>query len=262
MREQEVPVLHSSREALNSLLELHRESIAPRRLASLVLADPYLALKLLRRVESKRSTRLGRETTTPLASVLHAGIDEMAEVIMTGTSVPADNAGQTECHRSASMASALARDWAALRADTSPGEVAMAALLAETGELLLWHFAPELPDKVVEEMRSGRASGAVQAQHQVCGFSFKEMTLAVAESMQLPKAITHLIHGTGTLRANLVRIASETARHIAANPEHPEIPADILRIRELLPRASPRQVLGPLPVSAEFKECVMEQLGR
>lgn len=255
-------MLRSTREALTDLLESHRDAIAPRKLAGLVLADPYLALKLLRRVESRRSTRLGRETTTPLASVLHAGLDEMAEVIMTGTSVEAVSAGQTECHRSASMASALARDWAAMRADIAPGEVAMAALLAETGELLLWHFAPELPDKVLEEMRAGRAIGAVQAQHQVCGFSFKEMTLALAESMQLPKLITLLIHGTGTLRANIARVASETARHITANPEHPEIPVDIVRIRELLPRASLRQLLGPLPVSTEFKECVMEQLGQ
>lgn len=260
LRDQEVPVLPSTRDALRKLLESHRETIAPRRLAGLVLADPYLALKLLRRVESRRSTRLGRETTTPLASVLHAGVDELQEVILTGSSVEAVSPGLLECHRGASIASSLARDWATMRADVSPGELAMAALLAETGELLLWHFAPELPGQVCEEMESGRASGVVEAQHRVCGFSFKEMTIALAESMQLPKLITLLIHGTGTLRANLARVASETARHIAANPEHPEIVGDILRVRELLPRASLRLLLAPLPVSGEYKEYVMAQV--
>lgn len=262
LRDQDVPVLPATREALRTLLESDRDAIAPRKLAGLVLTDPYLALKLLRRVESRRSTRLGRETTTLLASVLHAGLDDVAEVIMTSTRVRADNAGLNECHRSALIASALARDWARVRADISPDEVAMAALLAETGELLLWHFAPELPGKVREEMISGRASEAVQAQQQVCGFSFREMTIAMAEAMELPKLTTLLIHGTGALRANIARIASETARHIAANPEHPEIPEDIARLRESLPGASLRQLIAPLPVSSEFKERVMERLGK
>jgi hypothetical protein len=194
--------------------------------------------------------------------VLHAGLDELQEVILTGSSVEAVSAGLTECHRGASMASSLARDWATMRADVSPGEVAMAALLAESGELLLWHFAPELPGQVREEIESGRASCFVEAQHRVCGFSFKEMTIALAEAMQLPKLITLLIHGTGTLRANLARIASETARHIAANPEHPEIVGDILRVRELVPRASLRLLLAPLPVSSEYKEYVKAQVAK
>ena len=40
--------------------------------------------------------------------------------------------------------------WGSARADVSRDEVAMASLLAEIGELLLWSVAPELPVSALE----------------------------------------------------------------------------------------------------------------
>ena len=40
------------------------------------------------------------------------------------------------------LASRLALRWGTARADISPDEIAMAALLSEIGELLLWSFRP------------------------------------------------------------------------------------------------------------------------
>ena len=98
--------------------------------------------------------------------------------------------------------------WAAHRADVSPEEVALAALLGEMGELMLWAFFPELPQRALEELKSGRATRNVQAQQQVAGFSFKQPSVSLIETLGLPPLIMQLVKGADTPRANIARIAS------------------------------------------------------
>jgi HD-like signal output (HDOD) protein len=165
--------------------------------------------------------------------------------------------GLNECEGRAVMAAGIARGWASLRADVSPDEVCLAALLSEAGELLLWHFAPELPQRALDELHSGRALRTLQAQQQTLGFTFKQLSLALAESWVLPHLITMLIKGTDNVRANITRVAIETARHITTHPENPAIPADIVNIRNIIHGASDEALLAPLPISAEYKDSVL-----
>jgi HD-like signal output (HDOD) protein len=135
----------------------------------------------------------------------------------------------------------------------SPDEVALAALLSECGELLLWHFAPELPLKVIAELSSGRAFRPIKAQTQALGFSFKQMTLTLVEAWKLPNIIALLIKGTDTARANIARMAVDTARHIVVNNRHPALPAELVNIKAVLPEASYAKLIAPLPIPDDYK---------
>jgi ATP adenylyltransferase/5',5'''-P-1,P-4-tetraphosphate phosphorylase II len=66
-----------------------------------------------------------------------------------------------------------------------------------------------------------------------------------------------LIRGSDTLRANIARIAEDTARHITTHPENPAIPADLAAIKNLIPGVSHQSLIAPLPISAEYKEQVL-----
>ncbi len=184
LKDKEIPVLPRTRALVQALREQGAEvqdQLSARELLGIVYSDPYLALKLLRRAERHRSRRLGQETTTALAAIMHAGLDEIITLVDESPVSDDTLRSANDCEFGAVMAASIARGWATLRTDVSPEEVALAALLSEIGELLLWHFAPELTLKAEEELASGRAFRAVKAQQQAVGFSFRQMTLALVQ---------------------------------------------------------------------------------
>ena len=214
-------------------------------------------LRSLRYAESRRSRRLGHDTTTPMASIMQIGADGLLEIVNTSPLCDDMNVGLANCEFSSASASFIARAWSAHRADVSPDEIAFAALLADIGEMMLWHFASELPEQVQQELQSGRAFSALQAQQQGAGFSFKALSLALAEAWQLSPLLTQLIRGVDSVRANIARLASATAKHIQTNPENPALPSDLISVREFIP-SSYESLLAPLPISDDFRAVVLK----
>ena len=260
LRTKELPVMPRSRVHLAAIIEAEGERIAPRNLVSVVYGDPFLAVKLLRRAEGRRSKILGQETTTALASILQAGVSDLKRTVNDGPACDETLPGLLACVERATLGERIARGWACLHADLSPDEVALAALLSEIGELLLWHIAPELPQHALDELHAGRALRSAQAQSQACGFQFKLLSLALVQAWELPPLIGQLIKGSDSLRANLARQALDTARHLITHPENPALPADIVNIRELLPGVGMTKLMAHLPISDEYRQTVLEAI--
>ncbi|PKO57076.1 MAG: hypothetical protein CVU28_00575 [Betaproteobacteria bacterium HGW-Betaproteobacteria-21] len=261
LKDKEIPILPRTKAVISTLSTQDanaRESMGVRELLSIVYADPYLSLKLLRRAEQNRSRRLGQETTTALAAMLQTGFDDLIALAAASPTTDDTLQGCNDCEFRAVIAASIARAWARQRADISPDEVTLAALLSESGELLLWHFAPELPQMVEAELSSGRAFRAVKAEQQAVGFTFKQMTLALVQAWDLPNIVALLIKGTDTPRANIARLAVDTARHIIADPRHPAIPADLINIRSIIPGAAFTKLIAPLPLADDYKAFVLE----
>lgn len=257
LKDKEIPIFPGTRERLAALREEQQELLAPIDLALVVLSDPFLALKLLRRVEGRRASSLGHETTTALGAVLQAGVDELVRTVNSSPLANHSLTHMADCARRTVVAADIARAWASLRSDVSAEEVALATLLAESGELLMWHFAPELPEKALDELHSGRALRTIQAQQQANGFSFKQMTTALVEAWALPPLISQLMRGSDTPRANIARLAGDTARHIVTHPENPAVPADLVNIHNIIPGSSFETLIAPLPISDEYKAQVL-----
>ena len=262
LKDKELPILPRTRTVINVAANDNPDTVSPKELAAYVFSDPFLALKLLRKAEQRHSHTLVRDTTTPLASVMQAGIDGLLQTVNSGPVVNDTLRGLNDCEFRAVMAASISRHWAATRADISPEEVALAALLSETGELLLWYLAPELPQQALDNLQTGRAFRSSEAQSMACGFVFKQMTLALIDAWELPQIVKQLIRGADTLRANIARLATDTARHIVLHPENPAIPADIVNIKELLPGVSHHTLIAALPITDEYKEIVLEQIAQ
>jgi HD-like signal output (HDOD) protein len=235
---QELPSMPRSKLMLSMLEEEKGDSLSSHELAELAGGDPFLCLRLLRAAESRRSRRLGRETTTPLGAVMQLGETAFRDLLMNSPEVDAYNLGLASCESRSVMASQLAVIWSSARADISPQEIGFATLLAESGELLLWAFAPELPQLVLDALHDGRATRSQQAQTQVCGFRFQDLTMKCAEIWELPQLLTQLIRGVDTTRANISRLCIDTARHLASGPDNPALPADLAEAKKLIPQAT------------------------
>ncbi len=244
----ELPCMPRSKAMLLALESCQGEQLAARELADIAAGDPFLCLRVLREAERRRVQRLGHETTTPLAAVMQIGTDTFRQLLLNSPETDETDVGLASCETSAYLARHLALRWGSGRADISPDEVAMAALLSELGELLLWLFARELPEAAQAALHSGRSSRSAQAQQDVCGFRFKDLTLKCATIWHLPSLLTQLIRGVDNPRANLSRLCVDTARHLASGgPDDPALPSDIAEAKHIIPGASLEWLSEQLP---------------
>lgn len=237
---QALPVMARSKRLLEALEESCGERLSPKDLSDIVLQDPMLCLLLLREAERLKSSRLGRETTTALAALLQLGVKRFRDLLLASPEVDETNAGLLQVEMRASLAAHIARVWSAGRMDVNPDEVAVAALLGGTGDLLLWAYAPELAQRAVEELRSGRAQRSAQAQRQACGFTFKDLTLMCAERWGLPALLILLLRGSDTMRARITRTCANTARHVLDDSENATLAlaSDLVEASDLIANAS------------------------
>lgn len=237
---QQLPVMPRSKRMLADLEESKGDQLAPRELAAVVLLDPLLCLRLLREAERGKSRRLGRETTTALAAIMQLGIDEFRALLLSSGEIEQARAGLLEVEARATVAAQVAQRWASGRMDLNPEEVAVAALLADAGELLLWVYEPELPQAAKDQLLSGRAKRSSDAQIRACGFNFKLLTMRCAELWGLPSLVLQLLRGADSPRANLTRICSNTARHVIESSETSTlaIASDLREVHKLMPTVS------------------------
>ena len=245
---QELPCMPRSKALCLEREANQGENLSASDLADIAGADPFLCLRLLREAEKRRVQRLGHETTAPLAAVMQLGTDAFRALLEECPETDESNTGLAECESRSHLASQLALRWGVARGDIMPEEVAMAALLSELGELLLWTYAPEIPRTAQTALRLRRAQRSAQAQIDTCGFRFKDLTLKCATIWNLPPLLPQLIRGVDNARANLSRLCADTARHLhMGGPVDAALPSDIVEAKRLIPAASIDWLTEQLP---------------
>ena len=237
---QALPVMRRSKVLLAQLEAAEGDLLAPRDLSDIVLQDPLLALALLREAERRKSHRLDHDTTTALAAIMQLGVDEFRALLLGCPDVDESKPGLLAVEARARVAAQIARVWASGRMDVNPDEVALAALLAASGDLLLWVYGEEIARQADEELHSGRASRSAQAQVRCCGFTFAELTLRCADLWQLPALLVALLRGSDSLRAQLTRCCSNAARHVLDESPgaNAALACDLVDATRLIPGAS------------------------
>lgn len=235
-----LPIMERSKQRVLALDEQEGDALSAHELALVVQDDPLLCLQLLREAERLRTRRLGNETTTTLQAVMQLGVDKVKRLLLESEEVDPSNTGLCFVESRSALAAGIALRWASGRSDMRPGELALAALLSDIGEILLWLYAPELAQAALDELRSGRATRSNQAQQQVCGFSFKALTVRCAELWNLPDLLLKLLQGAESERALLIRACTNFSRHLTHRDEHAELAlaSDLVDARRLMPHVS------------------------
>lgn len=260
---QELPSMARSKARLLELEAERGERLAAVDLAEIAGADPFLCLRLLREAERRRTHRLGHDTTHPLGAVMQLGTDAFRALLLDSPETDESRAGLAECEGRSHLASRLALKWGSARADISPAEIAMAALLSEMGELLLWSFAPELPERALLRLHEQPHLRSMQAQLETCGFRFRDLTLKCAAIWNLPPLIPQFIRGIDNARANLSRLCVDTARHLhVGGPLDPALPTDLYEASQMIPGTTIQWLAEQLPgLSEEDIERLVLQTG-
>lgn len=240
LADEDPPVL---RYTSQSIMEAHNriERINVREIADIVLHDPMMTARVLRFSGAHRGRRQLQDLSTVEHAVMMLGVEpffhHFAELDVIEDHLQAQALlGVLHVIRRAQRAAHFALDWAKWRCDLNSEEVAIAALLHDLAEMLLWCRAPELALKV-EAMQKGHPTmRSADAQMEVLGFTLHELQVLVCRKWELPALLLTLMDDMSCEKPRVknVKLAVDLARHTTHGWDDPALPDDFKAIATLM----------------------------
>ncbi|AXS80335.1 HDOD domain-containing protein [Dechloromonas sp. HYN0024] len=238
----EVPVLRHTVHQLEELRET-ADTINTRKLASIIEHDPLMTLRVFQYMQAHRSSSQSADITTVERSLVMIGTQNFYNSIQDPPIVehqlkgyPKAMLGLLKVIARARTASAWARDWALFRQNISFDEIAMAALLHDLVEMLMWCLAPNLAVRAKERLADEPGRRTVQIQQEVFGAPLDEIAVELITHWGLPPLLCSLLNpedaDTGNVR-NVI-LAVDLARHSANGWNDAALPDDYQAIEALL----------------------------
>lgn len=238
----EVPVLRHTVHQLDEL-RATADTINTRKLATVIGHDPLMTLRLFQYMQANRSRRQSADITTIERSLVMIGTQNFYNSIQDPPILeqqlkgyPKAMLGLLKVIARSRVASQWARDWALLRQNVSFDEIAMAALLHDLVEILMWCFAPNLAIRAKERLASEPGRRSSQIQQEVFGAPLDEIAVELISHWGLPPLLCSLLKPADAEVANVrnVVLAVDLARHSANGWNDPALPDDYRAIEGLL----------------------------
>lgn len=238
----EIPILRQTGRRLAQALG-NIDRVTGRDITDIVLQDPLLAIRVLAYIQAVSRRRLQSDITNIASAVMMLGVEPFfrtfdrpltLETLLDGRA-PA-LLGVLQVILRAQRASRYAHDWAFARHDMNVEEVALAALLHDLAELLLWCFAPDLAIALRARLQARRTLRSIDVEQDVLGFSLAELQSALCRAWQLPALLTTLMdNGNAHLpRVQNVKLAVDLARHSLDGWTDPALNDDLSAVEKLL----------------------------
>lgn len=238
----EIPILRQTRRRLEEARQ-NIDRITGRDIAAIVLQDPLLAIRVLAYIQPVRGKHLQSDITTIANAVMMLGVEPFFRRFESPQTVeallkdePQALLGVLHVIRRVQRASRYAYDWAFERHDWNVEEVALAALLHDLAEILLWCFAPRLAIEIRRRQQADRALRSVVAQQQVLGIRVFDLQRALCDTWHLPELLKALMDDANAEKPRVrnVVLAVNLARHSANDWNNPALPDDFEAIEKLL----------------------------
>lgn len=240
--QQTLPVLRHTARALDAL-RAEIDTVSSKKIATVVLGDPLMTMKLLTYIETNRGAAQNHDITTIDRAIMMLGLtpffsvfSDMPTVEDTLATHPRALLGVLKVMTRARRAAAFARDWAIVRHDLDVEEITVATLLSEAAEIVCWVFAPTLTQQVYALQLADRSLRSVTAQRGVFGTTAHDMQLALVHAWRLPGLLVQLLDETQSdhPRVRTIKLAADFTRHLARGWDDAALPDDIDAIEELL----------------------------
>ena len=204
----EMPILRQTARRLEQCYE-RVDSISGRDIASIVLQDPLMAVRVLAYIQPFTGKHLRSDITTIANAVMMLGIEPFFRKFETPATIeaalkdePQALLGVLQVIRRVQRASRYAHDWAFERHDLNIEEVTLAALLHDLGEVLLWCFAPKLASEIRERLQKDKTLRSHIAQQEVLGFPLIDLQKALCTAWHLPELLNALNKAFAEMRAD------------------------------------------------------------
>ena len=238
----EMPILRQTARRLEEARQ-NIDHINGRDIAAIVLQDPLMAVHVLGCIQPFQGKHLHSDITTIANAVMMLGIEPFFSRFETPLTIeamlksePQALLGVLQVIRRVQRASHYAHDWAFDRHDMNVEEVALAALLHDLAEILLWCFAPGLAIEIRDRQQADKTLRSVIAQQQVLGIRLVDLQLALCVNWHLPELLNTLMDDANAHqpRVQNVTLAVNLARHSTSNWRDAALPDDLAAIEKLL----------------------------
>lgn len=238
----EMPILRQTARRLEQAKE-HIDDVNGRDIAAIVLQDPLMAVRVLAYIQPYRGRYLRSDITTIGSAVMMLGIEPFFRKFENPLTIesllhdePHALLGVLQVIRRAQRASHYAHDWAYARHDMNMEEVALAALLHDLAEVLLWCFAPRLAMRIRSLQQADHTLRSTTAQEMVLNLHLSDVQLALCDAWHLPELLKTLMDDANSHlpRVQNVALAVNLARHSANGWDDAALPDDFTAIEKLL----------------------------
>ncbi len=255
----EMPIL---RQTARRLEEAHQnlDNVSGRDISTIVLQDPLMTIRVLAYIQSLQGKHLRSDITTIANAIMMLGVEPFFKKFENPITIeamlknePQALLGVLQVIRRVQRASKYAHEWAFERHDMNVEEVAIAALLHDLAEILLWCFAPKLAVEIREKQQTDRTLRSTAAQEQVLGIRLFDLQAAVCRAWHLPELLNALMDDANAHlpRVQNVSLAVNLARHSTGDWGDAALPDDFAGIEKLL-HISRETLLSRLHVPDEF----------
>ncbi len=254
LRDQPIPVLESTAQALAELarLEEERACVDAAMIARVVDADPLMTLRLMAHVGCRRSARQVTDVETVTAAVMLMGIDpffrEFAALeTIESRLAPEPQAldGLQQVLRRAWRAAHFAQAFAVHRMDGDAPVLREAALLHDFAEMLLWCHAPALALEIRSRLAADVHLRSRAAQQEVLNVDLGDLEQELMRCWHLPQLLIQLTndraagHALVFPQVRTVRLAVRVARHSETGWDNAALPDDVDEVADLLNLSAP-----------------------
>jgi len=238
----ELPVLRHTVQQLDELRE-QADRINARKLAGIIMQDPLMTLRVFRYIAEHRSKRQLNDITTVEQALMMIGIHPFFEKFQNLPIIerqlkgyPKALLGLLKVISRARHAAHWAQDWAVFRGIISMDEIAVAALLHDFAEIVMWCFAPTLGLRVKERQQADPTLRSSEVQAQELGIPLHQIKLALAKAWALPQLLVALMDPANANAPDVrnVKLAVDLARHTANGWADSALPDDFTAIEALL----------------------------
>ena len=241
-KEVELPVLRHTAQQIDAL-RADADKVNARKLAGIVLHDPLMTLRVFDFIKARRGKKQSTDITTVERGLMMIGIHPFFEHFQNMPIIehqlkayPKAMLGMLKVFARARNAANWSRDWAMLRRDLDLEDIAVAALLHDYAEILMWCFAPTLAIKVKDRQTADHHLRSTVVQTEEYGIPLFELKLALAHAWALPDLLIKLMdpEHAESPRVKNVKLAVDLARHTANGWNDAALPDDYRMIQELL----------------------------
>ena len=238
----EMPILRQTARKLEQARQ-NMATISGRDIAGIVLQDPLMAVRVLAYIQPFTGKHLRSEITTIANAVMMLGIEPFFRKFEAPNTIeamlkdePQALLGLLQVIRRVQRASRYAHDWAFERHDMNNEEVALAALLHDLAEILLWCFAPGLASEIRDKLQKDKTLRSHVAQEEVLGFPLVELQKALCSAWHLPELLNTLMDDSNAHlpRVQNVTLAVNLARHSTDDWTNAALPDDFAAIERLM----------------------------
>ena len=238
----DLPVLRHTARKLDEMRE-KIDRVNGRDIASVVLHDPLMTVKVLAYIQPFAGKSLRSEITTIASAVMMVGVEPFFEKFKDLITVehmlktePQAMLGTLQLIRRVQRAAHYAREWAMWRQDINVEEVTIATLLHDLTEILLWCFAPKLASDIRDLQKNDRSLRSTVAQEQVLGIQLIDLQLALCRAWHLPQLLSNLMDPAQANQPRIrnVLLAVDLARHSANGWNDAALPDDFIALEKLL----------------------------